>query len=85
MGRRGVRHPCGLIWSCPTENGSFPPQSPSSFNAQETLCTLKFGQRAMKVDLGKATKRRTAHDVELTSDAAVRGEAASGADCCLEL
>ena len=39
----------------------------------------------MKVDLGKATKRRTAHDVELTSDAAVRGEAASGADCCLEL
>lgn len=59
--------------------------SPSSFNAQETLCTLKFGQRAMKVDLGKATKRRTAHDVELTSDAAVRGEAASGADCCLEL
>ena len=30
--------------------------SPAASNAQETMCTLKFGQRANKVELGKATK-----------------------------
>ena len=30
--------------------------SPAESNVQETACTLKFGARAMKVELGKATK-----------------------------
>ena len=36
--------------------------SPTSFNSDETYCTLEFSSRTRKVELGKATKNVASHD-----------------------